>query len=127
MLALQSNNAADGSSTDGAQHVPMSPPMPEYPSLSRRPHDPAKEKAEAEDAAAFEREGHEWYDASTWFPVEHLASVEIPMAHVPVPSPEDGLHVIKDQGGMWTKNMKLNISLHGVQLREVLTTNVIGA
>jgi hypothetical protein len=122
VLSLQNN--AGGSSTDDV--IPAAPSTPQYPSLSRRPHDPAMERVEAEDAAAFEREAVEW-DLNTWFPVEHLASVEIPIDHVPVPAPEDGLHVIKDQGGMWTKNMKLNISPHGVQLKEVLTTSVIGA
>lgn len=82
-------------------------------------------QANAHDAEAFEAEAVTW-DASTWFPTEHLASVEIPLNHLKDPAPEDGLHVIKEQGGMWTKNMKLNISHHGVQLREIIGPNIIG-
>jgi hypothetical protein len=82
-------------------------------------------QANTHDAEAFAAEAVTW-DSATWFPTEHLASVEIPMQHLKQPTPEDGLHVIKEQGGMWTKNMKLNISQHGVQLKEIIGPNIIG-
>lgn len=60
-----------------------------------------------------------------WFHVEHLASVSISLKDNEDPSPEDGLHMIKNRGGMWTKNMVLNIETDGVTLRDPDADNAV--
>eukprot|EP00912_Choanoflagellata_sp_UC4_P000836 UC4_evm1s514 len=63
------------------------------------------------------------FNEKTWFSVEHLASIPIQKQYIAEPTPEDGLWAVKEFGGMWTKNMSIQINSAGVILADPDNSN----